>query len=143
MAPDSLTTLAGTQLTLQGRARAKRMLDVLRKQLEQEERPLHLATASRGTLVAATDRRLIVIRGQDVQEIAYDRMISFAAGKDGRKAFIQIQADTGEILVKGIRQLRRHLPPHARPHVGREPRAARGARAGRAAPPRRGRRSVN
>ena len=102
MAPDSLTTLAGTQLTLQGRARARRMLDVLRKQLEQEERPLHLATASRGTLVAATDRRLIVIRGQDVQEIAYDRMISFAAGKDGRKAFIQIQADTGEILVKGI-----------------------------------------
>ena len=102
MAPDSLTALAGTQLTMQGRARAKRMLDVLRKRLEQDERPLHLATASRGTLVAATDRRLIVIRGEDVQEIAYDRMISFAAGRDGRKPFIQIQADTGEILMKGL-----------------------------------------
>src|SRR5438477_11845665 len=102
MAPDSLTTLAGIQLTLQGRARAKRMLDVLRKRLEEEERPLHLATASRGTLVAATSRRLIVIRGDDVQEIPYDRMISFAAGRDGRKPFIQIQADTGEILMKGL-----------------------------------------
>src|SRR5436305_13770532 len=102
MAPDSITALAGTQRTLQGRAGAKRMLDVLRKRLEQGERPLHLATASRGTLVATTDRRLIVIRGEDVQEIAYDRMISFAAGRDGSKPFIQIQADTGEILMKGL-----------------------------------------
>src|SRR3954465_9645860 len=102
MAPDSISALAGTQLTLQGRARAKRMLDVLRKRLEQDERPLHLATASRGTLVATTHRRLIVIRGEDVQEGAYDRMISFAAGRDGRKPFIQIQAETGEILMKGL-----------------------------------------
>jgi hypothetical protein len=102
MAPDSISALAGTQLTLQGRARAKRLLDVLRTRLEEEERPLYLATASRGTLVATTDRRLIVIRGDDAEEIPYDRMISFAAGRDGRKPFIQIQADTVEILVKGL-----------------------------------------
>ncbi len=38
----------------------------------------------------------------DVDEIAYDRMRSFAAGTERRKPFLQIQTDTGEILVRGV-----------------------------------------
>jgi hypothetical protein len=102
MAPDSISALAGSQLSLQSRLRAKRLLAALGDRLDDGEQALHLATSSEG-LVAATDRRLIVVRGvDDVNEIAYERIISFAAGKGRRKPFIQLQTDTGEIALSGI-----------------------------------------
>lgn len=102
MAPDSISTLAGEQLSLKGRVRARRLLDALAGRLEKGEQALHLATSSAG-LVAATDRRLVVVRGMDdADEVAYERIISFAAGKGGRKPFMQLQTDTGEISLRGI-----------------------------------------
>ena len=103
MAPDSLTALAATELTLQTRLRAKKLLEALPASLYEGERVVHLAGYSHGGLVAATVRRLIVMRSiDDVEEISYKRMVSFAAGKDGRKPFMQIQTETGEVMLKGV-----------------------------------------
>jgi hypothetical protein len=102
MAPDSISTLAGRQLSLRSRMGARRLLDSLSGRLEKGEQPLHLATSSSG-LMAATDRRLIVMRGvDDVDEIPYAGIISFAAGKSRRKPFIQLQTDAGEITMNGL-----------------------------------------
>jgi hypothetical protein len=103
VAPDSLTVLAGNELTLQTRLRTKKLLEALPSRLDESERVVHLAGYSHGGLVAATVRRLIVMRSvDDVDEIPYQRMISFAAGKEGRKPFIQIQTEAGEVMLKGL-----------------------------------------
>lgn len=103
MAPDSLTGLAGTQLSLQTRIRVKKLLEALPGHLDGDERVLQLASYKKGGLVAATDNRLIVMRDVgDVEEVCYRRMLSFAAGKDGRKPFMQVQTDTGELMLRGL-----------------------------------------
>ncbi|HKN95376.1 MAG TPA: hypothetical protein VJU60_13655 [Thermoleophilaceae bacterium] len=97
-----LAVQAGKQLSLQSRIRARRQLEVLPSRIEKDEQLLHVATSSRG-LVAATDRRLIVVRGaDDVQEVAYSRIVSFVAAKDRRKPYIQLQTDSSELEVKGL-----------------------------------------
>jgi hypothetical protein len=103
MAPDSLSALAGEQLTLQTRIRAKKLLEALPKQLRADERVTQLTSYMNGGLVAATDSRLIVMRGVDeIEEVDYKRMISFEAGRDGRKQFMRIQTDAGELMLKGL-----------------------------------------
>jgi hypothetical protein len=94
--------VAGEQLTLQGRIRAKRLLDALPDRIEEGEQLRHLATSSSG-LVAATDRRLIVLESAtEAHSIPYERIISFAAAKERRKPFMQIRTDAFELVVKGF-----------------------------------------
>lgn len=103
MAPDQITALAGRQLSLKSRIRARRLLELLPTRLHKDEEVLHLATASRGdSLVVATNRRLIVLGSAEPEEIAYERMMSFASGTERRKPFIKIQTDSGDIVVKGL-----------------------------------------
>jgi hypothetical protein len=107
MAPDQPTALAAGQLSRKDRSRTKRLLELLPGRLHEDEEVLHLAAFSGKGLVAATSQRLFVLRGVedvDIAEIAYDRMRSFAAGTERRKPFLQIQTDTGEILVNGVRE---------------------------------------
>ncbi len=97
-----LAVQAGKQLSLPSRIRARRLLDILPTKVEEGEQLLHVAPSSRG-LVAATDRRLIVLNGtDDVHEAAYSRIVSVVAAKDRRKPFIQLQTDAGELVVKGL-----------------------------------------
>lgn len=97
-----LAAQAGKQLSLQSRIRAKRLLEILPGKIEEGEQLLHVASSSRGLLVA-TDRRLIVLNSaDDVQAVEYSRIISFSAAKDRRKPFMQIQTESSELLVSGL-----------------------------------------
>jgi hypothetical protein len=94
--------VAGEQLSLQARIRAKRLLDALPERIEESEELLFLATSSSG-LVAATDGRLIVLESAtEVHSIPYERIISFAAAKERRKPFMQIRTDSTDVVVKGL-----------------------------------------
>jgi Bacterial PH domain len=83
--------------------RLKRLLERLPMWLEEGERVLHLGTSSNNTLVAATDRRLLVLsgRGSDANEIPYKRILSFTTAKRRRRPSLSIRAETGELVIDG------------------------------------------
>jgi hypothetical protein len=93
---------------------------------------MFLTTSSRGGrygLLAATDRRVLILRGQDESEdIAYRNVTAFESGRERRKPFIRFRTEAGEIVVRGLGrnadEICRHI--HARmwdvsyqPHIQR------------------------
>ena len=107
VASDGIRALAARQLKRRSRLRAKRQIDGLPERLEVGERVLYLATATRGTscnLLAATDRRLIVLRGgvRELEGLRYDNMRSLAATRERLRSRLEIRMDTGDVVLDGI-----------------------------------------
>jgi hypothetical protein len=107
VASDGIRALAARQLKRRSRLRAKRQLDTLHQCLEDGEHVLYLATASRGTsvnLLAATDRRLLVLRsgGREDQGLTYDSMRSLAATRERLGSRLEIRTEDGGVVLDGI-----------------------------------------
>jgi hypothetical protein len=107
VASDGIRTLAARQLKRRSRLRAKRQIDALPERLEDGERVLHLATASRGTscnLLAATDRRLLVLHSgaREDEGLLYDNMRSLAATRERLGSTLEIRMETGDVVLDGI-----------------------------------------
>jgi methylthioribose-1-phosphate isomerase len=107
VASDGIRALAARQLKRRSRLRAKRQIDALHERLEDGERVLHLATASRGTavnLLAATDRRLLVLRSgtREDEGLTYDSMRSLAASRERLGSRLEIRTENREVVLDGI-----------------------------------------
>ena len=107
MASDGIRALAARQLKRRSRLRAKRQIETLHECLEDGERVLHLATSSRGTsvnLLAATDRRLLVLRSgaREDQGLTYDSMRSLAASRERLGSRLEIGTEDGDVVLDGI-----------------------------------------
>lgn len=107
VASDGIRALAARQLKRRSRLRAKRQIETLHECLEDGEQVLHLATASRGTsvnLLAATDRRLLVLRSgaREDQGFTYDSMRSLAATRERLGSRLEIRTEDGEVVLDGI-----------------------------------------
>ena len=107
VASDGIRALAARQLKRRSRIRAKRQIETLHTCLEDGEQVLHLATASRGTsvnLLAATDRRLLVLRSgaREDQGLTYDSMRSLAATRERLGSRLEIRTEDDKVVLDGI-----------------------------------------
>jgi len=107
VASDGIRALAARQLKRRNRLRAKRQIEALPERLEDGEQVLHLATSSRGTtvnLLAATDRRLLVVRGgaREDEGLRYDSMRSLAATRERLGSRLEIRMESGDVVLDGI-----------------------------------------
>ncbi len=107
MASVHTKAIGGRKLALRSRLRARGLIDSLHELLEEGENVLHLTHSTRGSargLVAATDRRLLVLGGREqVKDIPYAQVRSFNTGSDRRmKPFIEIVTELGSIFLKGL-----------------------------------------
>jgi Bacterial PH domain len=98
--------IGGRKLALRSRLRARGLIDSLNDLLEQGENVLHLTHSTRGSargLVAATDRRILVLGdGAEVKDIPYAQVRSFNTGSERAKPFIEIVTELGSIFLKGL-----------------------------------------
>lgn len=111
MSSDGIRALAARQLKRHSRVLAKRQLTDLPERLQEGEHVVHLAFANRGTscnLLAATDRRLLVLYGRRSDQpdaLPYDSMRSMAAHRARiLGSSIEIGTESGEVVLSGIRE---------------------------------------
>lgn len=107
MASVQTKAIGGRKLALRSRFRARGLIESLHHLLEEGEKVLHLTHSTRGSargLVAATDRRILVLGGrEDVKDIPYAHVRAFNTGNDRRKKpFIEIVTELGSIFLKGL-----------------------------------------